>query len=73
RDLLDATDRLDAGAALDAHEREALLDRVRIYREAATEQMEKLRVHLTRAEDFAATLSTRLEQNAPPAAPATPA
>ncbi|MFC8793412.1 MerR family transcriptional regulator [Streptomyces cinereoruber] len=74
RDLLDATDRLDADAAedaddatdrLDADEREALLERVRTYRQAAAEQVEKLRVQLSRAEDFADTLSARLDRNAP--------
>ncbi|MFG2760914.1 MerR family transcriptional regulator [Streptomyces wuyuanensis] len=65
RDLLDATDRLDAGDRLDADEREALMERVRTYRQAATEQVAKLRVQLARAEDFAATLGARLERNAP--------
>ncbi|WP_432112269.1 MerR family transcriptional regulator [Streptomyces sp. YPW6] len=65
RDLLDATDRLDGDEALDGDEREALLERVRGYRQAAAEQVEKLRVQLTRAEDFADTLGARLEQNAP--------
>ncbi|MEU7048552.1 MerR family transcriptional regulator [Streptomyces lavenduligriseus] len=67
RDLLDATDRLDSGDALDADEREALLERVRTYERAAAEQVEKLRVQLARAEDFAATLGARLEQNTPAA------
>ncbi|MGW0930027.1 MerR family transcriptional regulator [Streptomyces sp. NPDC002644] len=62
RDLLDATDRLDAGTGLDAGEREALLERVRAYRRAADEQVEKLRVQLARAEDFAATLTARLDE-----------
>ncbi|MEF2529187.1 MULTISPECIES: MerR family transcriptional regulator [Streptomyces] len=65
RDLLDATDRLDGGAALDAEERGALLDRVRAYRQAADEQVEKLRIQLSRAEDFADTLRARLPQDAP--------
>ncbi|MFF3316596.1 MerR family transcriptional regulator [Streptomyces sp. NPDC003035] len=67
RDLLDATDRLDAeaDATLDADEREALLARVRDYQQAAAEQVEKLRVQLIRAEDFEATLRARLEQNTP--------
>ncbi|MFF9408349.1 MerR family transcriptional regulator [Streptomyces anandii] len=65
RDLLDATDRLDGGDALDAAEREELLKRVRTYRQAAVEQVEKLRVQLSRAEDFADTLGARLEHNAP--------
>ncbi|MEV5357682.1 MerR family transcriptional regulator [Streptomyces sp. NPDC052693] len=64
RDLLDATDRLDRGDALDADEREVLLERVRTYQQAAAEQVEKLRIQLARAEDFAATLSARLERNA---------
>ncbi|CAL9669797.1 hypothetical protein SUDANB178_07378 [Streptomyces sp. enrichment culture] len=67
RDLLDATDRLDSGDALDADEREVLLERVRTYERAAAEQVEKLRVQLARAEDFAATLGARLEQNTPAA------
>ncbi|MET9776436.1 MerR family transcriptional regulator [Streptomyces sp. NPDC006367] len=73
RDLLDATDRLDDGGddgtGLDADEREALLDRVRGYERAAAEQVEKLRVQLHRAEDFAATLRRRLPEAAAPAEP----
>lgn len=69
RDLLDATDRLDAGGDLDAGERKALLDRVREYERAATEQVDKLRIQLARAEDFAAALGARLEQEAPIARP----
>ncbi|MFH8873168.1 MerR family transcriptional regulator [Streptomyces griseus] len=60
RDLLDATDRLDAGDVLDDGERETLLGRVREYEQAATEQVGKLRTQLARAEDFAATLRRRL-------------
>ncbi|MBZ6085031.1 MerR family transcriptional regulator [Streptomyces olivaceus] len=67
RDLLDATDRLDGDDALDDGEREALLERVRTYRQAAAEQVEKLRIQLARAEDFADTLGARLGQNAPAA------
>jgi DNA-binding transcriptional MerR regulator len=67
RDLLDATDRLDAGTGLDTDEHEALLERVRTYQQAATEQVEKLRIQLARAEEFATTLGARLEQNAPAA------
>ncbi|MFF2859907.1 MerR family transcriptional regulator [Streptomyces rubiginosohelvolus] len=63
RDLLDATDRLDADAALGAEEREALLERVRAYQREAAAQVEKLRVQLSRAEDFESTLRARLEQN----------
>ncbi|MGQ4727726.1 MerR family transcriptional regulator [Streptomyces sp. Ju416(a)] len=65
RDLLDATDRLDADAALDADERETLLERVRAYQQEAAEQVENLRVQLSRAEDFEGTLRARLERNAP--------
>ncbi|XUZ97966.1 MerR family transcriptional regulator [Streptomyces araujoniae] len=67
RDLLNATDRLDGDDALDDGEREALLERVRTYRQAAAEQVEKLRIQLERAEEFADTLGARLEQNAPAA------
>ncbi|MFI9288442.1 MerR family transcriptional regulator [Streptomyces werraensis] len=67
RDLLDATDRLDAATGLDADERDALLERVRTYRQAADEQVAKLRIQLARAEDFAATLSAPLEQSTPAA------
>lgn len=59
RDLLDATDRLDAGE-LPASERAALLERIRGYERDATEQVEKLRAQLARAEEFAATLRARL-------------
>ncbi|MDX2921601.1 MULTISPECIES: MerR family transcriptional regulator [Streptomyces] len=65
RDLLDATDRLDTDAALGADESEALLERVRTYQQEAAEQVEKLRVQLSRAEDFEGTLRARLERNAP--------
>ncbi|MGZ3103587.1 MerR family transcriptional regulator [Streptomyces sp. H72] len=65
RDLLDATDRLDSDDALDTSEREALLERVRTYQQAAAEQVEKLRIQLERAEDFATALGARLEQNVP--------
>ncbi|MFC8696501.1 MerR family transcriptional regulator [Streptomyces parvus] len=64
RDLLDATDRLDTDTALDTEEREALLERVRAYQQEAAEQVEKLRVQLSRAEDFEGTLRARLEQDA---------
>ncbi|MER5554714.1 MerR family transcriptional regulator [Streptomyces sp. NPDC002793] len=60
-DLLDATDRLDAGGVPDTGEREALVARVRLYERAAVEQVEKLRVQLARAEEFAATLGARLD------------
>ncbi|MFJ4435211.1 MerR family transcriptional regulator [Streptomyces sp. NPDC088923] len=61
RELLAATDRLDAGAgALPPKEREALLGRVRAYEREASEQVERLRVQLARAEEFAETLRGRL-------------
>ncbi|MFE8010795.1 MerR family transcriptional regulator [Streptomyces sp. NPDC057418] len=65
RELLDATDRLDNEPGLDADVREVLLDRVRAYEQAATEQVDKLRIQLARAEDFAATLGARLSRTAP--------
>ncbi|MEU9865200.1 MerR family transcriptional regulator [Streptomyces sp. NPDC047971] len=66
RDLLDATDRLDAeGPRLGAEEREELLERVRGYQRSAAEQVERLRVQLARAEDFEGTLRARLEQDEP--------
>ncbi|MBT2510577.1 MerR family transcriptional regulator [Streptomyces sp. ISL-98] len=65
RDLLDATDRLDTDSDLDTSERDVLLDRVREYEQAAAEQVDKLRVQLSRAEDFAATLRARLRQDTP--------
>ncbi|WP_327712848.1 MerR family transcriptional regulator [Streptomyces sp. NBC_00464] len=72
RDLLDATDRLDAGADLDAGEREGLLDRVREYERAAAEQVTRLRIQLSRAEEFAGTLRARLPQETPPPAAVRP-
>ncbi|MFF8382930.1 MerR family transcriptional regulator [Streptomyces kanasensis] len=70
RDLLDATDRLDAGDGPGPDERETLLERVRAYEQTAAGQVEKLRVQLARAEEFAATLRARLPETlpAPPAA-----
>ncbi|MEU0022001.1 MULTISPECIES: MerR family transcriptional regulator [Streptomyces] len=65
RDLLDATDRLDGDDELGPDEREALLQRVREYEQSAAEQVEKLRVQLARAEDFAATLRARLPEYEP--------
>ncbi|MFH8567771.1 MerR family transcriptional regulator [Streptomyces sp. NPDC017993] len=59
-DLLDATDRLDAGTDLPAGEREALLERVRGFEEAAHKRVADLRTQLARAEEFAGTLSERL-------------
>lgn len=68
RDLLDATDRLDADGGLTADEREALLERVRGYEGDAIQKIDELRVQLARAEDFAATLRARL--NPAPSGPA---
>ncbi|MGW2617580.1 hypothetical protein [Streptomyces sp. NPDC001500] len=62
RSLLDATDRLDSEDHLDAGEREVLLERVCTYQQAAAEQVEKLRVQLSRSEGFATTRAVRLEQ-----------
>ncbi|EGX55702.1 MerR family transcriptional regulator [Streptomyces zinciresistens K42] len=60
RELLDATDRLDAGE-VSAGERERLLERVRGFEEAARRRVADLRTQLARAEDFAATLRTRID------------
>lgn len=65
RDLLDATDSLDAEGDLEESAREALLERVRAYERTATEQVERLRVQLSRAEEFADTLRGRLEPTGP--------
>ncbi|MER7759678.1 MerR family transcriptional regulator [Streptomyces sp. NPDC097619] len=65
RDLLEATDRLDTDEALPTDEREALLDRVRTYQQAAAEQVDKLRVQLARAEDFEGALRRRLPSPTP--------
>ncbi|MFG3398637.1 MULTISPECIES: MerR family DNA-binding protein [Streptomyces] len=64
RDLLDITDRLDVAPPTDSTEHEALLERMGVYEQAAARKIEDLRTQLTRAEDFAATLRTRL-RNAP--------
>ncbi|CAL9521778.1 HTH-type transcriptional regulator ZntR [Streptomyces sp. enrichment culture] len=61
RELLAATDRLDANAPLDGEERERLLERVRGFEEAARRRVAELRTQLARAEEFAATLHERLE------------
>ncbi|MFF7678436.1 MerR family transcriptional regulator [Actinacidiphila glaucinigra] len=60
RDLLDAIDRLDAADPPRDDDRQVLLDRVRAYEQDAARKIEELRVQLSRAEDFAATLRTRL-------------
>ncbi|MFI0471051.1 MerR family transcriptional regulator [Saccharopolyspora sp. 5N102] len=59
RDLLEITDRLDAGDVLHA-EQESLLERLHEYEQAASERVQTLRTQLSRAEDFAATLRTHL-------------
>ncbi|MFI6448067.1 MerR family transcriptional regulator [Kitasatospora sp. NPDC050543] len=61
RDLLEATDRLDTDAPAETREREKLLERVRGYEQAAQDRIADLRVQLSRAEDFAATLRGRLQ------------
>jgi DNA-binding transcriptional MerR regulator len=66
RDLLEATDRLDAGDQTDPAERRALLERVEEYERAAARKIEDLRVQLARAEDFAATLRARVGGPASP-------
>jgi DNA-binding transcriptional MerR regulator len=60
RELLAATDRLDAGD-VPAAERDELLGRVRRFEEAARQRVADLRTKLARAEEFAATLRERLE------------
>ncbi|MFJ8769594.1 MerR family transcriptional regulator [Streptomyces clavifer] len=70
RDLLDAIDHLDSDELADIDKREALLERIRAYEQAAAQKIEDLRIQLARAEDFAATLRARLgaarhQQDAP--------
>ncbi|MCZ9343444.1 MerR family transcriptional regulator, partial [Streptomyces sp. TRM76130] len=65
RDLLDATDRLDHPETADGTERDALLERMRTYEQDASRKIEELRIQLVRAEDFAATLRTRLDAARP--------
>ncbi|MEU2555885.1 MerR family transcriptional regulator [Streptomyces sp. NPDC013313] len=60
RALLEATDRLDSGGELPPAEREALLDRIRGFEQAAQRRVEDLRTQLSRAEEFAAALAARL-------------
>ncbi|WP_018560907.1 MerR family transcriptional regulator [Streptomyces sp. BoleA5] len=60
RDLLDAIDRLDAADPPHDDDRQVLLERVRAYEQDAARKIEELRVQLSRAEDFAATLGARL-------------
>ncbi|MFJ8193130.1 MerR family transcriptional regulator [Streptomyces sp. NPDC096094] len=62
RDLLDITDRLAASDDAPAGEdRERLRERLDTYREVADARCETLRARLAMAEDFAATLRQRLE------------
>ncbi|MFM9607262.1 MerR family transcriptional regulator [Streptomyces niveiscabiei] len=68
RDLLEATDRLDADDRLTEAEREELIARIHAFEEAATERVADLRKQLGRAEDFATTLRTRLERATAPRA-----
>jgi MerR family copper efflux transcriptional regulator len=64
--LLEATDRLDSGEELPPEEREALLERIRGFEQAAQQRVEDLRTQLSRAEEFAATLAHRLTRTATP-------
>ncbi|MFD7665615.1 MerR family transcriptional regulator [Streptomyces sp. NPDC059788] len=64
RELLAATDRLDAGADLSDDERRELLARLRGFEEAAQRRVVDLRTQLARAEEFAATLRDRLTRGA---------
>ncbi|MGP4087842.1 MerR family transcriptional regulator [Streptomyces sp. KR55] len=66
RSLLEATDRLDSGEELPPEEREALLDRIRGFEQAAQQRVEDLRTRLSRAEEFAATLAERLTRTPTP-------
>ncbi|NGO07519.1 MerR family transcriptional regulator [Streptomyces sp. HC44] len=63
RDLLEVTDRLDAGD-VSAGQREELLGRLRGYEEAAHRRVADLRTQLERAEQFAGTLRERLTRAA---------
>ncbi|MFI5803344.1 MerR family transcriptional regulator [Streptomyces sp. NPDC051561] len=60
RDLLEATDRLDAAPPAGGDEREVLQQRVAAYEQAAVQKIEDLRVQLARAEEFAGALRARL-------------
>ncbi|MEU3072211.1 MerR family transcriptional regulator [Streptomyces laurentii] len=61
-----------ARGTLGADEREALVERIRAYQQSAAEQVGKLRVQLSRAEDFEATLRARVTPPPTPSpAPAT--
>ncbi|WP_329500582.1 MerR family transcriptional regulator [Kitasatospora herbaricolor] len=69
RDLLEATDLLDSVEPLETAERAKLLERVRGYEQAAADRVADLRVQLSRAEDFAATLRGRLQAAGDPPGP----
>ncbi|RDG38354.1 MerR family transcriptional regulator [Streptomyces corynorhini] len=60
RELLTATDRLDAGGPLSAAEHAELVERVRGFEETVQLRMAELRTQLARAEEFAATLRGHL-------------
>nr|WP_035278882.1 MerR family transcriptional regulator [Actinokineospora spheciospongiae] len=60
RELLTATDRLDAPEPLDPGERATLLGVLADFERAAQQRCDDLRVQLARAEEFAATLAARL-------------
>ncbi|MCX4870577.1 MULTISPECIES: MerR family transcriptional regulator [unclassified Streptomyces] len=64
RDLLDATDRLDGTEPIGTGERKELIERVSTFEQAAAERVADLRKQLGRAEEFAATLRTRLDRAA---------
>ncbi|MFI6012664.1 MerR family transcriptional regulator [Streptomyces sp. NPDC051243] len=66
RDLLEATDRLDADDT-PAGECEELLERVRGFEEIAQQRVADLRTQLARAEEFADTLRRRLPKIEAPA------
>jgi DNA-binding transcriptional MerR regulator len=59
RELLGVLDTLDASDASDA-ERDALLDRLGMYREAAEERCRALRTQLESAEEFSASLKREI-------------
>lgn len=63
RDLLDATDRLDATPPPEGDEREELLERVRHFEQAAAERVADLRKQLGRAEEFGHALCERLSED----------
>ncbi|MCF6526154.1 MerR family transcriptional regulator [Streptomyces sp. JJ36] len=66
RDLLEITDRLSGTApgTLTAEERDRLRERLDSYRKIADARCETLRAQLLAAEDFAATLRRRLDDQA---------